>query len=124
MPTRLLDKQSAQVVASGAATTSSSELRHQVGAKSELSQHQVAILESCRSGSTLVQLMKVVGRSDHTKFREGLVKLLIEANLLELTIPDKLQSRLQRYRTTEAGLVAMKGETTVQGLGRRGDGHA
>ena len=48
--------------------------------------------------------MKVVGRADRTKFRDGVVKPLIEAGLLELTIPDKPRSRMQKYRTTEAGL--------------------
>jgi len=52
--------------------------------------------------------MKVVGRADRTKFRDGIVKPLIEAGLLELTIPDKPRSRMQRYRTTEAGRAASK----------------
>ena len=93
----------AQLVVGDAAEPSSARSRHQVGTKSALSQYQVAILESCRSERTLVQMMEVVGRSDRTKFRDGLVKPLIEAGLLEFTIPDKPRSRMQRYKTTEAG---------------------
>lgn len=53
-------------------------------------------------------MMSLVGRSDRTKFRDGLVKPLLEAGLLELTIPDKPQSRLQKYRLTEQGTKALK----------------
>ena len=68
--------------------------------------------------------MKVVGRADRTKFRDGIVKPPIEAGLLELTIPDKPRSRMQKYRTTEAGRAVMKDKKTDQGPGRGGDGHA
>ena len=56
--------------------------------------------------------MKVVGRTDRTKFRDGVVKPLIETGLLEMTIPDKPRSRMQRYRTTEAGLAMLEKGTT------------
>lgn len=54
--------------------------------------------------------MQVVGRSDRTKFRDGLVNPLIESGFLERTIPDKPRSRLQRYRTTAAGLAVLKAQ--------------
>ena len=53
-------------------------------------------------------MMNVVGRQNRTKFRDGIVKPLIEAGLLELTIPDKPNSRLQKYRLTPAGDRALK----------------
>ena len=53
-------------------------------------------------------MMNVVGRQNRTKFRDGLVKPLIEAGLLELTIPDKPRSRLQKYRLTEKGRQALR----------------
>ena len=49
-------------------------------------------------------MMNVVGRQNRTKFHDGLVRPLIEAGWLERTVPDKPKSRLQRYRTTAAGL--------------------
>jgi hypothetical protein len=58
--------------------------------------------------------MKVVGRADRTKFRNGVVKPLIEMGLLELTIPDKPRSRMQRYRTTEEGLATATGHASRQ----------
>jgi hypothetical protein len=53
-------------------------------------------------------MMNVVGRQNRTKFRDAVVRPLIEAGLLELTIPDKPKSRLQRYRTTAAGLAVLE----------------
>lgn len=100
----------AQLVAEGEAGTS----EDQVGTKSGLSRDQVEILRFCREAQPLVAMMKVLGRQNRTKFRDGLVTPLIEAALLELTIPDKPRSRMQRYKTTEAGLAmasALKAET-------------
>ncbi len=84
--------------------------RDQAGTKSALSRHQVMILKSCGRDKTLLELMKEIGRSDRTKFRDGLVRPLIEAALLELTIPDKPRSRMQRYKTTGAGLAMLEKE--------------
>ena len=94
----------AQIVAGDAAGTSRSESGDQVGTKSGPSRDQVEILRLCREAQPLVAMMEVVGRQNRTKFRDGLVTPLIEAALLELTIPDKPRSRMQKYRTTEAGL--------------------
>lgn len=88
--------------------TKSALSRHQVGAKSALSEDQVRVLRLCRQEQPLIAMMNLVGRSDRTKFRDGLVKPLLEAGLLELTIPDKPQSRLQKYRLTEEGAKALK----------------
>lgn len=96
------------------ATLRAAPSRDQVGTKWALSRDQVAILESCRAQRTLLDMMKIVGRSDRTKFRDSLVRPLIEAGLLELTIPDKPRSRLQHYRVTEAGRAALKQKTGTQ----------
>ena len=97
----------AQVTAD--AGTMRDQVRDQVGTKSGLSRDQVKILRLCRQEQSLVALMNAVGRQNRTKFRDGLVKPLIEAGLLELTIPDKPRSRMQHYRTTEVGLAALNG---------------
>ncbi len=81
---------------------------HQVGTKSALSRHQVQILGLCREGRTLLELMQVIGRSDRTKFRTGFIRPLLGQGLLEMTIPDRPNSRLQRYRTTARGLKALE----------------
>jgi ATP-dependent DNA helicase RecG len=56
----------------------------------------------------LIELMSAIGRQNRTKFRDGLIRPLIEDGLLAYTIPGKPRSRMQRYRTTEAGLAASK----------------
>ena len=97
----------AQIVATGE-TTEQLESGDQGGTKSGLSRDQVDLLRLCRKEQPLVTMMNVVGRQNRTKFRDAIVRPLIEAGLLELTIPDKPTSRLQRYRTTAAGLTVLE----------------
>lgn len=47
--------------------------------------------------------MELVGRTNRTKFRDQVVRPLLQAGWLEMTIPDKPRSSKQRYRTTDAG---------------------
>jgi ATP-dependent DNA helicase RecG len=42
-------------------------------------------------------------RTDRTRFRNQVLGPLLEAGLLAMTIPDKPNSRLRRYRTAESG---------------------
>jgi ATP-dependent DNA helicase RecG len=51
--------------------------------------------------------MGVVGRNNRTKFRDQVVRPLVQAGWLEMTIPDKPRSSKQRYRTTDAGKQAL-----------------
>jgi ATP-dependent DNA helicase RecG len=82
--------------------------RHQVGTKQALSRHQAQVLESAAVERSLQELMVPSGRSDRTKFRDQVLRPLIEAGLLELTIPDKPRSPQQRYRVTAAGKKLLK----------------
>jgi ATP-dependent DNA helicase RecG len=83
--------------------------RDQVGTKSGPSRDQVEILRLCRQERTVVELMNASGRRNRSKFRDGFIKPLLEEGLLVLTIPDKPRSRMQRYKTTEAGLAMVTG---------------
>ena len=47
--------------------------------------------------------MHIAGRSDRTKFRNQILKPLLDAGLVEMTLPDKPNSRLQKYRSTDQG---------------------
>jgi ATP-dependent DNA helicase RecG len=47
--------------------------------------------------------MAVVGRTNRTKFRDQVLNPLLEAGLVEMTIPDKPRSSKQKYRLTEKG---------------------
>lgn len=75
----------------------------QVGTKLALSQHQVEILRKCLIEAGITELMTIAGRTDRTKFRHQVLNPLIDAGLLEMTIPDKPTSSKQRYRLTDEG---------------------
>lgn len=78
-------------------------LEDQVGTKSALSRHQVQLLAASEEPQPISALQKLCGRADRTKFRGQVVRPLLEAGLLEMTVPDKPRSSRQEYRTTEAG---------------------
>lgn len=80
---------------------------HQVGTKSALSPYQAQVLELAVVPRPLAELMGPSGRTDRTKFRDQVVAPLLDAGLLEMTIPDKPRSSKQQYRTTDAGHAAL-----------------
>jgi hypothetical protein len=57
--------------------------------------------------------MEPSGRTDRTKFRDQVIAPLLEAGLLEMTIPDKPRSSKQQYRITEAGRAALAATRTA-----------
>ena len=59
------------------------------------------------------ELMAALGLSDRKHFQLRFQQPAIAAGLIEMTLPDKPKSRLQRYRLTEAGkaLRAQRGRT-------------
>jgi predicted HTH transcriptional regulator len=79
------------------------------GTKSGLSRDQVEILVKASTGAALTDLMAVVGRANRTKFRDQVIKPLLEQGLLEMTLPDKPTSSQQKYRLTVQGKRAING---------------
>lgn len=77
--------------------------RHQVGTKLALSGNQVEILDKCKEDCSIIDLMQLVGRTDRTKFRNQVLKPLIEEGFLFMTVPDKPTSSNQKYRLTDKG---------------------
>ena len=49
------------------------------------------------------ELQRILELKDRTSFRERYLKPALQSGLIELTIPDKPNSRLQKYRLTNAG---------------------
>lgn len=47
-----------------------------------------------------IEIMDLLGWHDRTKFRNKYITPLIETGILEMTIPEKPNSRLQKYRLT------------------------
>ena len=61
----------------------------------------------------MTDLMAVMGRTNRTKFRNHVLRPLLDAGWIEMTVPHKPRSRNQRYRTTAAGrgvLAEVEGE--------------
>ncbi len=83
--------------------TKSAPSRHQVGTKSAPSRHQVEVLRNCLSEQPMTEIMSLEGKTDRTKFRNQILKPLIDAGWLEMTIPDKPTSSKQKYRLTKEG---------------------
>lgn len=75
----------------------------QAGTRLGPSRDQVVILRNCLSEKTVCCLMQALGRHNRTKFRNQVLKPLLDAGWLEMTIPDKPTSSKQQYRLTARG---------------------
>jgi len=82
--------------------------QHQVGTKSAPSRHQVKILRRSLIAQSIIELMAVAGRKDRTKFRNRVLRPLLDAGWIEMTIPDRPTSRNQKYWTTAAGRAVLE----------------
>ena len=78
-----------------------------VGPKSVLSAAQVQALELASVSRSLPELMAPSGAKNKTRFRDQVVAPLLDAGLLEMTVPAKPRSSKQQYRVTEAGRAAL-----------------
>ena len=67
------------------------------------SRHQVKFLRNCLTEKAIGTLMASVSRKDRTKFRNQILKPLLQAGSLEMTIPEKPTSSQQKYRVTDKG---------------------
>ena len=80
----------------------------QVCPKSVPSDIAIRILRKAQTIAAITELMKLVGQTNRTRFRKQILKPLIEAELIAMTIPDKPQSSKQRYIITEKGRQALE----------------
>jgi len=71
-----------------------------LGTKKGLSIDHLKILKNCKNESSALELMKILNRSNKTKFKDTIIKPLIENGFIELTNPDKPKSPTQKYRLT------------------------
>ncbi|MGA3117242.1 MAG: sigma 54-interacting transcriptional regulator [Syntrophobacteraceae bacterium] len=79
------------------------QVQDHVGIMSGLSDDQAQILQSLHTKRGITELMGTVRRANRTKFRNQVLAPLLDAGLVEMTIPDKPQSSRQQYRLTEKG---------------------
>jgi len=82
---------------------------HQVGTKLAPGWHQViSMLNLCTEAQSIQSIMDIVQWSNRTKFRNKYIKLFLELELIQMTIPDKPNSSKQQYITTEKGNLFLK----------------
>lgn len=60
-------------------------------------------MRNCLNANAIGDLMTVLGRSNRTKFRDRVLTPLLNAGLVEMTIPDKPRSSKQQYQLTPLG---------------------
>ena len=70
------------------------------GTKKGLSRDHLQILKKCKIESSALELMKILKRSNKSKFKTAIINPLLDRNFLELTIPDSPKSPSQKYRLT------------------------
>ncbi|HXK62100.1 MAG TPA: ATP-binding protein, partial [Acidobacteriota bacterium] len=63
----------------------------------------IALLETANNPVSIEALMKVAEQTNRTRFRKTILRSLLDAGLIEMTIPDKPRSSKQRYWLTEKG---------------------
>ena len=79
--------------------------RHQVGTKSVLDIEDVdKLLIFCEEVRTIAEMLSYMCYSDRTKFRKKYIYPLLDAEIIQMTIPEKPNSRNQKYQLTAIGL--------------------
>jgi ATP-dependent DNA helicase RecG len=63
----------------------------------------LAVLAKGGGGANREELQRAAGLRDRKHFRGEILGPLVEADLIEMTIPDKPRSSRQRYRITAKG---------------------
>jgi hypothetical protein len=66
----------------------------------EINEDQIKVLLNCREENTAEELIKILKRTNKTKFKNDILNPLIEFGFFERTIPEKPKSPKQKYRLT------------------------
>lgn len=74
-----------------------------VGTQSAPSQDDAELLKLCQKAKSISELMVAMNWKHRTKFRRRFLMPMLEQGLLEMTIPEKPNSRLQKYVITQLG---------------------
>lgn len=67
------------------------------------------LLQAAREPCSSKCLQELIGLKNRTPFQSAYLEPLVAAGWIEMTVPTKPKSRLQRYRTTAAGETARTG---------------
>jgi len=85
----------------------------QAGTKLGLSRDQVEIIRKCLVSQPIIEIMKITGRTNRTKFRDQVLRPLLDNGLVEMAIPDKPRSSKQQYRITPKGRAVLEANERV-----------
>lgn len=83
--------------------------RDQVGTKSGpsqkgiISEQEIQILQAAESSKNIGELMKYLGWTNRTRFRQSVISPLLDKGWLAMTHPENPRDRRQRYVTTDLG---------------------
>ncbi|OQB96329.1 MAG: Fic/DOC family protein [Spirochaetes bacterium ADurb.Bin110] len=85
------------------------QVKHAVEHQVELSDIQYAVLKSLEYKSlSRKEIFAAIRRNGDSRSFKRIVEPLIATGLVEMTVPDKPNSRLQKYRLTHQGKMALK----------------
>ncbi|MBL7211148.1 MAG: ATP-binding protein [Desulfobacteraceae bacterium] len=107
-PRPIVQDESLASVETGGLGTVSVQSLSQVCPKSVPTDLAEMIMQASTSPVDMLTLMALAGHTNRTRFRKTILQPLIDADLMELTIPDKPRSSKQRYRLTELGQELLK----------------
>jgi len=71
-----------------------------LGTKQGLSRDHLKILKNCKNESSALELMKILNRTNKSKFKKTIINPLVANGFFELTNPGKPKSPSQKYRLT------------------------
>ena len=72
-----------------------------LGTKKGLSRDHLIILKNCKNENSAIYLMKILNRTNKSKFKNTIINPLVENGFFELTNPDKPKNPTQKYRLTK-----------------------
>jgi len=78
----------------------SESINEDIGTKKGLSRDHLKILKNCKEESSALELMKILKRTNKSKFKTTIINPLIDHQFLEVTIPGSPRNPSQKYRLT------------------------
>ena len=84
------------------------QVEHQVEHQVNLSDVVIAILKALRNKPlSRKEIFAAIGMSGDSRSFKRNIEPLINEGLIEMTVPDKPNSKMQKYRLTDKGIVTM-----------------
>jgi predicted transcriptional regulator len=87
--------------------------KHQDKHQVKLSGIQLAVLKALENKSlSRREIFAAIGMNGDSRSYRRNIEPLLTGGLIEMTVPDKPNSRLQKYRLTDSGMAAIGDKTT------------